>query len=73
MHIEYKEKNQKEELRSIILHEAIIKEDEEVSKSLEEDDLVEEEDLLYVITIISMDTWCESVITLSQHVLIAEC
>jgi hypothetical protein len=29
---------------------------------MEEEDLVEEEDLLYVITVISLDTWHETVL-----------
>ena len=37
MHMEYKEKNQKEELHSIILPEDIIKEDEEVSEAVKEE------------------------------------
>jgi hypothetical protein len=72
MHIEYKEKNQKEEIHSIILPEDIIKEDEEVSEAVEEEDLAEEEDLLYVIIVIILDTWCKTSQIPTRHVLIAE-
>jgi hypothetical protein len=56
-----KEKNQKEELHSIILQEVIIKEEEEGSEVMEEEDSTEEEDQLYVITVIILDIWHETV------------
>jgi hypothetical protein len=54
-------KDQKEGYRSIILREFKIKKEEEDLEFVEEEDLVEEEDQLYVIIVISLGIWCETI------------
>jgi hypothetical protein len=61
MHTDSRENNLKEELCSIILHDVTTKEKEEDSKVAKEEDSTEEEDQLYVITVISLDIWCETI------------
>jgi hypothetical protein len=51
-------KDQKEGYHSIILREVTIKEEEEDSEVMEEEDLAEEEAQLYVITVTNLGIWC---------------